>query len=162
MNGDRMNALDKANAATRVSPLERRALLALVSLIRDRCEYWNGEWQDDFYHITILPRELYARMYVLKPDVSYERQTRNQRQAIRRALERLLKQGFISAVALGWCAVKSDGLYGEFVRWHGGGSRKRNRNQLWSDETPRWRMVGLDELGFRLALLLGKESAQNE
>jgi len=77
------------------SPLERRALLALISLIRDR-EPDRSEWC-----ITDVPlKALYSSLYVLAPDKSYELQCKYQRQAIRRALGRLHEQGWIEATAL--------------------------------------------------------------
>lgn len=138
--------------------MERRALLALVSLIRDRCEYWNGEWQDDFYSVKITLHEFYRRMIpAYDPNLPNDLQRKSvyQRQAIRRALGRLLDCGFITAIALAWCEVPGGGWIG----WQGGGSCKRKGKEF-PTETPRWRTVGLDELGFRLALLLEKESAQ--
>jgi hypothetical protein len=134
----------------RFSPLERRALLTLISLIRDR------EHDEDEWTCTDIPlRALYERMWVMIPDQSYELQRRNQRQAIRRALGRLHERGLINAIALGWCEVRD----AEWIRWQGGGSRKRYYEYGGGREgTPRWRMVGLNELGIRIALQLAKEN----
>jgi hypothetical protein len=128
------------------SPLERRALLALVSLIRDR------EPDEDFWTATDIPlRALYERCYHLDPAKSWELQCRNQRQAIRRALGRLHPE-YVYALALAWCEV----FHSDVIRWQGGGSRAfRDLDR----PTPRWRLVGLTDAGIKAALLLEQEPA---
>ncbi len=141
---------------TGLSPLERRALIALISLIRDR-EPDRGEWP-----ITYVPLSaLYERCYRLDPAKSYELQRRNQRQAMRRALGRLHRAGIIEALALGWVDVRDS----EFLRWQGGGSRRsyavRDDGGLsarYGEETPRWRLAGLSDDGIALAEALDRES----
>lgn len=131
------------------SPLERRALLALVSLIRDR-EPEPDEWQT-----TDVPlAKLYERLYVAG-ERSYELERRNQRQAQRRALGRLHEQGFISALALGWCFVES----AEFLDWQGGGRRQRDPDGF-RFSTPRWRRVSLTDSGVKAALALELEATR--
>lgn len=130
-----------------LSPLERRALLSLVSLIRD-CEP-----DRDFWTTTNIPlRKLYERMYVFAEQRSYDIQTRNQRQAIRRALGRL-HPTYVTATALAWVNVADQAV----LWWQGGGSREGGPRGF---DTPRWRMVGLTGEGVQMALLLEKESGQ--
>jgi hypothetical protein len=135
------------------SPLERRALLALVSLIRDR------EPEPEEWTITDFPlRALYDATIVMDPAGSYELQRRNHRQAMRRALGRLHERGFVSALALGWCEVGT----GEFIEWQGGGKRQRKPDDCnprgWP--TANWRLVGLTSDGIALALLLERETKE--
>ena len=116
-----------------LSPLERRALLALVSPIRDR------EPDRDFWAGTNVPLSaLYESLHVVQPDKSYELQLKYQRQAIRRALGRLHEQGWIEALALAWAYVRD----GDVIEWHGGG-RRRPSGSAWAarygDKTPNWK-----------------------
>lgn len=128
------------------SPLERRCLLALVSLIRDR------ESDPDKWEYTEVPlRVLYERLY-LPGERSYELERRNQRQAQRRALGRLFKQGYIYAYALAWVNLADE----QILRWQGGGTPRRHSDGF-RMETPRWRMVGLTDIGIKAALLLEGE-----
>jgi hypothetical protein len=135
----------------RISPLERRILLAAISLIRDR------ESDPDFYADVDIPlRTLYDRLYV-PGDRPYAIERRNQRQAQRRALERMHKAGLVWPIALAWVSV-TDGVV---LRWQGGGRRKRRADDPpWSRgcDTPRWRLITLTDLGVKLALLLEAES----
>jgi len=127
------------------SPLERRLLLALLSLMRDRCvdpldpDAGYGDWMETDVKLG----DLYAACYVIDPDKSWTLQRRNQRQAMRRALGRL-SPTYVSAIALAWCEVGT----GDLQRWQGGG---RPRDGI---ETPNWKMVRLTSDGLRLALLL--------
>jgi hypothetical protein len=126
------------------SPLERRALLALISLIRDR-EPDPDEWQ-----YTYVPlRALHDRLYI-PGERPWVLERRNQRQATRRALGRL-HPDYVCALALGWCEVGS----GELVTWQGGGSRQHYKSVM--VDTPRWRLVGLTDIGVKVALLLEQE-----
>jgi len=123
------------------SPLERRILVALVSLIRDRTE------PGELYVDTDVPLgDLYDRLYVVGPR-SYELERRNQRQAQRRALERLRKRGLVSPLALAWCDVDT----GDLIRWQGGGSQKIEPDG-YRTATPRWRAIGLTRAGLPAAL----------
>ena len=93
----------------------------------------------------------------MKLDQSYELQARNQRQAMRRALQRLLDADLVHAMALGWCQV---GGYNEFVRWQGGGSKQNYKG--FPMETPRWRIVGLTHDGIKLALELEQQEQDKQ
>jgi hypothetical protein len=137
-----------------VSPLERRALLALISLIRDR-ESDPSEW----CCTTVPLAALYERCYVLDPAKSWELQRRNQRQAMRRALGRLHGQGCVDALALAWASVRD----GEAVEWHGGGRRSHSGSDYarrYGEKTPNWKLVGLSPEGIALALALERELAE--
>lgn len=134
----------------RFSPLERRALLALVSLIRDR------ESDPDFWSTTEIPLGvLYERLYV-PGDRPWVLERRNQRQATRRALGRLHPE-YVSAMALAWVSVEDEAL----IRWQGGGSGKHSPDDPpWRPggyDTPRWRLVGLTTDGIKVALELEAE-----
>ena len=121
-----------------VSPLERRLLLAMVSLMRDREPY--GAPLDDHSaeRNWLRLRDVYEPCYVLKPDQSWELQRRNQRQALRRALGRLHEQGWIEALALAWVIVRG----ADWVEWHGGGRRERRSSDYafrYGEKTPNWK-----------------------
>ena len=132
-----------------MSPLERRALLALISLIRDR------ETDPDEWTSTDIPlAALYERLYALDPGQSYELQRKYQRQAIRRALGRLHRDEMVWPVALAWVSVTGE----EVIRWQGGGSRKQDGIPGGID-TPRWKLIGLTDVGVKTALAL--ERAQS-
>jgi hypothetical protein len=128
------------------SSLERGLLLAIVSLMRDREPGGmplDGEWAELHY---VKLSDVYERCYQFKPDQSYETQRRNQRQALRRALGRLHKQGWVDALALGWCQVRG----AEWVEWYGGGRLERKSSDYamrYGDKTPNWKMVSLSEGG---------------
>ena len=123
------------------SPLERRLLLALLSLMTET------ETDPDFWPDTDLPlRRLYDRCYRLDPEKSHELQRRNQRQSMRRALGRLHPE-YVYAFALGWVNTEDWML----LRWQGGGTRRDGC------DTPRWRLVGLTESGIAVAQLLAQE-----
>jgi hypothetical protein len=140
---------DRGAAVTgRVSPLERRCLLALISLIRDRTE------PGCMYVDTVVPLgALYDELYT-PGGRPYQLERRNQRQAQRRALERLRARGLIDALALAWCDVETGNLH----RWQGGGSRKTEADGYVS-ETPRWRLVGFTLDGLATAMPLEDELA---
>ncbi len=127
------------------SPMERRALLALISLIRDR------EPDREKWPVTGIPlRVLYERLYVLQPGKPPELQRKYQRQAIRRALGRLHPH-YVTALALGWVNVED----GTLVRWQGGG-RRRQSGYGGTVDRPNWKLVGLTSAGIQLAELLEK------
>lgn len=134
-----------------VSPLERKALLALISLIRDR-EPDPDEWASTDIPLSVL----HERCYAIDPGRSWEIQRRNQRQAMRRALGRLHRDGIIEALALAWANVAD----GQVIRWQGGGSRKSDGLPGGTD-TPRWRLVGLTREGVALAEALERDEAQS-
>lgn len=131
------------------SPLERRALVELLSLIRET-EPDPDEWSAT----DIRLKALYDRCYRMHPERSYELQARHQRQAMRRALGRLHKQGYVWAFALGWVNVEDWSL----VSWQGGGTRKRDRHG-YTETTPRWRIVGLNDTGIKAAELIELEQS---
>jgi hypothetical protein len=126
------------------SPLERRLLLALISDIRDR-EPDPHEWT----MVEVPIKRLYERCYDLAPDKSYELQVRSQRQALRRALERLRKLDLVAALALAWVNVSDQVPW----RWQGGGKRESR----YGDGYPRWRYVSLTTAGVKTAELLEAE-----
>ena len=131
------------------SPLERRALLALISLIRDR------EPDPDEWSATDIPLSaLYGQLYTLAPDKSYELQRKYQRQAVRRALGRLHCDDLIWPLALAWVSVTDNAV----MRWQGGGSRKHDGIPGGID-TPRWKLLGLTIWGVKAALALECEDA---
>ncbi|MEO3811350.1 hypothetical protein ABGB17_20340 [Sphaerisporangium sp. B11E5] len=120
----------------------------MVSLIRDRepePDEPPGTWLLDW----IMLGDLYERCYHFDPDKSYELQRRNQRQAMRRALGRLYKHGYVEALALAWLNIRD----GEVMEWQGGGRRVGPYN----DKTPNWRAVSLSTIGLEAALLLEGE-----
>jgi hypothetical protein len=122
------------------SPAERRALLALISLIRDR------EPDRDKWPVTGVPlRLLYERLYVPQPGKPAELQRKYQRQATRRALGRLHPR-YVTALALGWVNVED----GTLVRWQGGGRRRQSGHGSALDR-PNWKLVGLTSAGIQLA-----------
>jgi hypothetical protein len=130
------------------SPLERRALLALISLIRDR-EPNPEEWS-----CTDVPLSaLYEHLHTLRPGQSHELQRKYQRQATRRALGRLHRDDLIWPLALAWVSVTDNVV----IRWQGGGSRKQDGIPGGID-TPRWKLVGLTAEGVTTALLLERET----
>ena len=123
--------------------MERRALLALISLIRDR------EPDREKWPATGIPlRLLYERLYVPQPGKPAELQRKYQRQAIRRALGRLHPH-YITALALGWVNVED----GTLVRWQGGGRRRQSGDGCTLDR-PNWKLVGLTRVGIKRAELL--------
>lgn len=130
-----------------MSPLERRLLLALVSLIRDR-EPDPGEWP----RVDVPLRDLYERCYRIEPDKSWELQRRNQRQALRRALGRL-HPVYVAATALAWVDVGDEVIR----RWQGGGSRESRDG--FRSATPRWRLVSLTPEGIALAQAVERAEA---
>lgn len=132
------------------SPLEHRALLAVVSLIRDR-ERDRDEWTCVDVPLSVL----YDRLYI-PGEKSYELERRNQRQAQRRALGRLHERGLVAAIALAWVNLEDESI----IRWQGGGSKRRDREEpAFRSGTPRWRAVGLTEAGIVAALALEQEQA---
>ena len=96
-----------------LSPLERRALVALISLIRDK-ESDPDEWACTEIRLS----DLYDRLY-LPGDRSWGIERRNQRQSQRRALGRLHGEGLINAIALAWVNIEDE----QVLRWQGGGKR---------------------------------------
>lgn len=136
-----------------MSPLERRALLALVSLMRDREPDHLPLDNGDAQHCYVPLRDLYDQMYVLQPEKSYELQRKHQRQAIRRALGRMHRDGLVEALALGWCLVRG----AEWIGWAGGGREThRGSDYAWryGEKTPNWKAVSLSETGIKLAMAL--------
>lgn len=145
-----------------MSPLERRLLLALVSLMRDSQESHEQVGDAYFEYVDIPLRVVYERCYVIDPGKSWELQRRNQRQAMRRTLGRLHRQGIVSAMALGWCSVQQGG--GEFIEWHGGGKKEHSSSddyltKRYGCKTPNWKTVSLTREGVQLAVILEQESA---
>ena len=123
--------------------MERRALLALISLIRDR------EPDREKWPATGIPlRLLYERLYAPQPGKPDELQRKYQRQATRRALGRLHPH-YITALALGWVNVED----GTLVRWQGGGRRRQSGDGHTVDR-PNWKLVGLTRAGIKLAELI--------
>jgi hypothetical protein len=146
------------------SPLERRALVALVSLMRDRQEppFYATDPPDTWNAISVPLSALYERCYAMTeraperydPEhVSWQRQRRNERQALRRALGRL-HPDYVHATALAWVDVQS----GDFLDWQGGGCRKWNQDYAY--RTPNWKKIGLTSVGIKAALLLEQEMSE--
>lgn len=133
-----------------MSPLERRALVALVSLIKDR------ESDPDEWVITdVRMKELQDACYEVAPAKSWERQRANQRRALRRALDRLHERGLVHATALAWVNVED-----EAVLWWQGGGRRKTDSDGYRHGTPRWRLVGLTREGLAVAERLAAEGAR--
>ena len=130
-----------------MSPLEARGLLALVSLIRDR-EPDPDEWSLTFVKLT----ELYDVLYI-PGDGPHEIERRNQRQAQRRALGRLQRDGFVTPLALAWVNVDDECLW----RWQGGGRRRDPDEHGYREDTPRWKLIGVTDDGFRAADLVAAQ-----
>ncbi len=129
--------------SSRTSPLERRILAAMVSLIRDR------ETDPEFMDAVDIPlKALYERLYV-PGDRPHEAERRNQRQAQRRALARMHADGLVWPLALAWVSVTDE----QVIRWQGGGRRKRDGHGHGVD-TPNWRMLSLTQEGLALAFLI--------
>jgi hypothetical protein len=142
-----------------VSPLERRLLLAIVSLMRDREPYGLPLDHDDAEHHFVSLRDVYEQCYALKPDLSYEIQRRNQRQALRRALGRLHADGWVDALALAWVTVRDQ----EWLEWQGGGRREHSSSDYarqYGDKTPNWKAITLTDVGIKLAAALERETAR--
>jgi hypothetical protein len=141
-----------------ISPAERRVLLALLSVVRDR------EPDPDEWPSTDVPLPaLYDRYEVRqphKPHSSLEFQQRDQRRTMRRALCQLLDEGLISAVALAWRNVESGiNIEGEqLVRSQEDGPLTHEADDpLWfraAAAAPRWRTVSLTPAGVAIALAL--------
>ncbi len=135
-----------------LSDLQRRILVEMVSLIRDR------EPDPDEWMVTdVATGELFERcssFWQLRPDESYEIQRRNMRQAFGRALHRLEARDLISALALAWCDARS----GDFIEWQGGGRRRRLENGR-RERTSRFALVSPTREGLRVAESLAGDAA---
>ena len=141
-----------------VSPLERRLLLAIVSLMRDREPNGLPVDHDNAEHHFVNLHAVYGHCYAVKPDLSYEIQRRNQRQALRRALGRLHTDGWVDALALAWVTVRYDE---EWLDWQGGGREDRSSSDYarrYGEKTPNWKAVTLTDAGIKLALALEREA----
>jgi hypothetical protein len=130
------------------SPLERRVLVELVSVIRDR--EGGDDW--DYISLSVPLRTLYERLYI-PGDRPHDVERRNQRQAQRRAMKRLFDDGLIEAVALAWVDVRAE----QIIEWQGGGRRKQYKNIHVG--TPRWVEVSLTDTGIAAATALEAEAA---
>ncbi len=137
---------------TPLSDLQRRILVEMVSLIRDR-----KSDPDEWTVTDIATGELFERcssFWQLRPDESYEIQRRNMRQAFGRALHRLEARELIAAFALGWVNVRDH----ELIAWQGGGRRRRYPDG-YRERTPRFALVSPTREGLRLALSLAGDAA---
>lgn len=126
-----------------LSPLQRRIMVELVSVVRDRepdPEFWPT------CHVRTGELFTACRSYWptdrAAPWVNLER---NARQAFGRSLHRLQAADLIWPLALAYCDVESRDL----IRWRGGGSRQRDGSP-YGRGTPRYALISPSPAGIAL------------